>query len=152
MGGVPALQFSWRVPRTIEAFRSIRGIHGDRRIAQAQRIPVRPREAGVLWHPRRYLAGLPALVDEFDLDHWLAAAAAGLEVAYHLGSLALDRIDNPSLDHLARAVLARSQAEILNVTPAPCGHLRGAWKGSGDLEPAQRRLPGGQWLYLVVRR
>jgi hypothetical protein len=73
-------------------------------------------------------------------------------VAYHLGlSLALDRLENPVLDLLARAVSFRGSSTVLCVTPPPCGHLRRIWNGSGDVEASQRRLPGGLWLYTATR-
>jgi hypothetical protein len=79
--------------------------------------------------------------------------SAGECAAYHLGqSLAAERGENDALDLLARAVLARTSAETLGMTAAPCGHLRALWHGSGDLEAKQRRVPDGQWLYLAVRR
>jgi hypothetical protein len=91
-------------------------------------------------------------VDERDFDRWLAARGPGATVAYHLGpSLALDRLGDPVLDLLARAVMLRSRGTTLGFTPPPCGHLRCIWHGSGDVEARQRRLPGGLWLYTATR-
>ena len=118
-----------------------------------QPIPPRPREPGATWSPRRFLAGMPALLDEHDLDRWLAWAPAGEAVAYHQGeSLAAERMHDEALDLLARAVLARTNSETLGLTAPPCGHLRALWHGSGDLEAKQRRLGCRIWLYLAVRR
>jgi hypothetical protein len=109
----------------------------------------RRREPGAAWTPRRHLLGWPTLTDEHDLDRWLAAATAPREVAYHLGNLPADRVTDRVLDLLARAVLARSCSQTLRTTV--CGHLRGVWTGSGDIEARQQRAGEETWLYTVKR-
>lgn len=110
------------------------------------------RVQGATWTPRRWLLGLPALVDERDGDAWLAWAPKGVEVAYHAGDLVNDRASDPALDLLARMLLLRSRCELPIVTPPPCGHLRGIWEGSGEVMLLQRRCGPESWLYVAKRR
>lgn len=150
--GGPALALSFKLPSTINYPRPPAGRRHSFTVAG---LPIAPRrrEAGAAWSPQRFLAGLPALVDEQDLDAWLAWAPPGEKVAYYCGpSLGADRLQDEALDLLARAVLARSRTTTLGCTAAPCGHLRALWHGSGDIVPSQRRLPDGRWLYLAARR
>jgi hypothetical protein len=148
----PVLAFAFKMPTTITYGRH-RPKGGG--VASIVGVPIapRPREAGATWSPQRFLAGMPALVDEHDLDAWLRWAPAGEKVAYYLGpSLGADRLENEALDLVARAVLARAETDTIGSTAPPCGHIRGWWRGSRDLEPVQRRMPDGEWLYFVVRR
>lgn len=150
--GGPALALAFKLPSTIDYPRPVGPGRGLFTVVGLPIAP-RPRVAGASWSPRRFLSELPALVDEVDLDAWLAWAPAGERVAYHLGeSLGADRLQDEALDLLARAIQARSRTTTLGCTAAPCGHLRALWHGSGDVTPSQRRMPDGQWLYLVLRR
>ena len=146
------LALAFKLPTTIEYRRPKAA---DRLRFSVTSLPIEPRlrVAGATWSPRRFLADFPALLDDHDLDVWLAWAAPGTKVAYHLGlSLGAERSQDEALDLLARAVLVRAHTTTLGVTAPPCGHLWARWLGSADFEPQQRRLPDGRWLYLVVRR
>lgn len=146
------MALAFDLPRSVP-WPSSRERYRSRSIVDGMPIPRRRREgrAGA-WKPRRWLMGLPALLDEQDADAWLAWAAPGVEVAYHCGpSLAEARQHDPTLDLLARALLARSSAAVLGITAPPCGHLRRLWQGSRDVELVQRRVGPSHWLYLARR-
>lgn len=146
------MALAFRLPTTVPLNRPSPR-QGSTWLTVGQPVPARRREPGAQWKPRRWLLGLPALVDEHDLDRWLAWAAPGVEAGYHVGaSLSAARLDDPALDLLARALLARSSADVLGVTAPPCGHLRALWRGSSDVHLVQRRCGPSSWLYSARRR
>jgi hypothetical protein len=118
-------------------------------------IAPRPRVPGAVWQPSAVLldASGPLLVGELDFDAWPAWARTGcLASCYEGPSLAADREHDPVLDLLARAVGLRSTSEYIpNVTRPPCGHLRGVFAGSGDVQVYTWRLPSGLQRNLIRR-
>ena len=92
---------------------------------------------------------MPALVDEHDLDAWLAWAVPGTQVAYHLGlSVGAERSQDEALDLLARAT-ARAHTTTLSVTAAPCGHPPAAWQARLTSRLSNDAY-GNKWLYIAV--
>lgn len=150
-----AIPCSYMIPTTIlpRLVRPRVGLHVRTASAVPAHLPPVAADATARWQPQRWLLGLPALVDEHDLDGWLRWARPGVEVSYHCGlSLAAARESDDQLDQLARALLLRSGSSWAITTPPPCGHVRSVITGSGDLELAQRRIGGSAWLYLARRR
>jgi hypothetical protein len=124
--------------RELAGFVRLSGTSLDAAELRRQHVPA-PREPGP-WLPRIEIRGFDAVADAVDFADWLAASVVGETIAYYCGrNLALDRLHDATLDLLAREVMLASGGSMFRTSR--CFHIRGLYRGSREVEVAQRRVP-----------